>query len=170
MLKTLKLINGPVTMLSIVGLVILMLAGGYAWATKQVERPYSEEGYIIAFIDISHVGEGYARWYAFGSGHATHLGTLTSYTAGVNNFVTGENTGTGWQAAANGDKIFLHTVATNEGVLGGITGGTGRFEGITSGEGGVQMHNPEDEIWEVLVPNETMIMMYPYTTEGTIRY
>ena len=93
--------------LTLVGLMILLLGGGHACAEDQVERPWKDSGDVIGIVDLSHWGEGYAPWVALGSGEATHLGGYTTYVEGVNNFITGENTGAGYLVAANGDELYM---------------------------------------------------------------
>jgi len=122
-----------------------------------VERPLKIDGHITLTVNLTTGNSTMMDW-----GEATHTGRFENQGTGHLNLTTGALTGSGTFTAANGDQVFW-VEEDNEIV---VTGGTGRFEGIT---GGFRMA-PTSDVVTTFPDANTMIMTYTYEGVGTITY
>jgi hypothetical protein len=133
-------------MLISTGLMILLLAGGDAWAKDQVERPFKIQAASTMVLNPDY------SYRAEGEGVATHCGRVSM--VGWGKMGAG---GSGVITTANGDEINFDDAPS--GVV-TIDGGTGRFEGA-KGEFTIAILSQQVE---------GATITYTWTGTGTITY
>ena len=125
--------------LSRAGIGLAVIALGFAvsafWqpasviADNQVPRPMRIKGDGIIRVDTLNCDtNGYCASTFQNWGESTHAGRYTNMSSGSTRLSDFTFFGTGVFTAANGDQVFWEENGTPEIVM---TGGTGRFEGIT---------------------------------------
>jgi hypothetical protein len=147
--------------ISIIALTALCIIGLSVVGSQKnpVTRPNKVWGHITIVVDLRD-----GSFEATGVEQQTHLGRTTHTISGQMDLGTGIILfGTGILTAANGDEVFVEIdPATGDSV---VTGGTGRFEGVTVTVGAPVIWNEEVTVeWPFLTRS------YDFMGEGTITY
>ncbi len=124
-------------------------------AESPVPRPVKLAGHVTVTVDLSDGTCQFQEW-----GEATGLGCYTNEGSGTDYGAVGSGVATG----ANGDQVFWRMPGSEWHTE--ITGGTGRFAGITGGFNQVWQSDPEINLLDA----NTMVVTYTYTGIGTVIY
>ena len=155
------------------GVVITVIALGFAFcalwqptsviADNQVPRPERIKGDGIIQVDLSNCDtNGYCASTLDSWGESTHAGRYTNVASGSTRLSDLTFFANGVLTAANGDQIFWEENGTPEIVM---TGGTGRFQGITGSFAFTKF-----DVQGITVEYPIVSVMVSFEGEGTITY